>query len=150
MIIITGISGFVGSNLRSYLCDNEKAILGVSRNPSIDEVHYSEINKTLLNTTNCFIHLAGKAHDLKKTSEDKEYYEVNTELTKKVFNHFLESTCEVFIYMSSVKAVADNVLDSLIEDCEPNPKTHYGKSKLLAECYILSKNIPSSKRVYIY
>ena len=51
--------------------------------------------------------------------------------------------------LSSVKAVADNVVGSLSEDCEPNPKTHYGKSKLLAERYILSKNIPGNKRVYI-
>ena len=51
--------------------------------------------------------------------------------------------------LSSVKAVADNVVGFLSEDCEPNPKTHYGKSKLLAERYILSKNIPDNKRVYI-
>jgi len=31
----------------------------------------------------------------------------------------------------------------------PNPITHYGKSKLLAEQYILSKLIPAGKRVYI-
>jgi nucleoside-diphosphate-sugar epimerase len=149
MIIITGINGFVGSNLRFYLHGKEKKIIGASRNPSIDEVHYSEINKTLLNNTNYFIHLAGKAHDLKKTSEDKEYYEVNTELTKKVFNYFLESTCEVFIYMSSVKAVADVTQDVLTEDVLPNPITIYGKSKLAAEEYILSKKTPENKRVYI-
>ena len=51
--------------------------------------------------------------------------------------------------MSSVKAVADNVVGVLTEDCEPNPKTHYGKSKLLAESYILSKKIPKNKRVFI-
>jgi nucleoside-diphosphate-sugar epimerase len=150
MIIITGINGFVGSNLRSYLHDKEKITLGVSRNPSFDEVHYSELNKTLLNDSNYFIHLAGKAHDLKKTSEDREYYDVNTELTKKVFNHFLESTCEVFIFMSSVKAAADDVVQGfLFEDVIPDPITVYGKSKLAAEEYILSKEIPENKRVYI-
>lgn len=150
MIIITGINGFVGSNLRSYLHDKEKITLGVSRNPSFDEVQYSELNKTLLNDSNCFIHLAGKAHDLKKTSEDREYYDVNTELTKKVFNHFLESTCEVFIFMSSVKAAADDVVQGfLFEDVIPDPITVYGKSKLAAEEYILSKEIPENKRVYI-
>ena len=48
-----------------------------------------------------------------------------------------------------LKAVADNVVGILNEDCEPNPKTHYGKSKLMAECYILSKKIARNKRVYI-
>jgi nucleoside-diphosphate-sugar epimerase len=36
-----------------------------------------------------------------------------------------------------------------LESDIPNPKTHYGKSKLMAEEYILSKKIPESKRVYI-
>jgi nucleoside-diphosphate-sugar epimerase len=95
------------------------------------------------------IHLAGKAHDLKKTSEDKEYYEANTELTKKVFNQFLESSSKVFIFMSSVKAATDVVQGILSEDIMPDPVTVYGKSKLAAEEYILSKEIPENKRVYI-
>lgn len=149
MIIITGINGFVGSNLRSYLHNKKKITLGVSRNPSLDEVHYSDLNKTLLNNSNYFIHLAGKAHDLKKNSEEREYYDVNTELTKKVFNYFLDSSCEVFIFMSSVKAAADVVQNVLYEDVIPDPVTFYGKSKLAAEKYILSKKIPKNKRVYI-
>jgi nucleoside-diphosphate-sugar epimerase len=36
-----------------------------------------------------------------------------------------------------------------VEDIIPNPITHYGKSKLLAEQYILSQQIPDGKRVYI-
>ena len=51
--------------------------------------------------------------------------------------------------MSSVKAVADVVQSVLIEDTIPNPITVYGKSKLAAEIYILSKEIPGNKRVYI-
>ena len=51
--------------------------------------------------------------------------------------------------MSSVKAVADEVDGTLTEEHIPNPITHYGKSKLLAEQYILSKEIPKGKRLYI-
>ena len=51
--------------------------------------------------------------------------------------------------MSSVKAFADEVQGELTEGHIPNPITHYGKSKLLAEQYILSKEIPEGKRVYI-
>ena len=149
MEIITGSSGFVGSNLSPYLEKKHKKVLGVSRSPNEGEVEYKKINITLLNNSNSCIHLAGKAHDLKKTSEDKDYYEVNTELTKSLFDQFLKSTCKVFIYMSSVKAVADVVQSVLIEDTIPNPITVYGKSKLAAEIYILSKEIPGNKRVYI-
>jgi nucleoside-diphosphate-sugar epimerase len=149
MIILTGSSGFVGSNLRSYLERKGEEILGVSRSPSEYEVDYKKINIALLNTTNSFVHLAGKAHDLKKTSEEAAYFEVNTELTKRLFDQFLESTCEVFIYMSSVKAAADTVKGILTEHKVPNPITAYGKSKLAAENYISSKKLPKDKRVYI-
>jgi len=61
----------------------------------------------------------------------------------------LASNTKVFITLSSVKAVADEVQGELTEEHIPNPITHYGKSKLLAEQYILSKEIPEGKRVYI-
>ncbi len=37
----------------------------------------------------------------------------------------------------------------LTEEHFANPITHYGKSKLLAEQYILSKKIPEGKRIYV-
>uniref|UniRef100_UPI0035C81247 NAD-dependent epimerase/dehydratase family protein n=1 Tax=Polaribacter sp. TaxID=1920175 RepID=UPI0035C81247 len=110
---------------------------------------YQTLSLEDLNKAKSFIHLAGKAHDLKKTSEDAEYFEVNTELTKTLFDQFLKSNCEVFIYMSSVKAAADVVDGVLTEDVTPNPVTVYGKSKQAAENYILSKEIPQGKWVYI-
>jgi nucleoside-diphosphate-sugar epimerase len=147
--IITGNKGFVGSNLEKYLILQKKQIIGVSRTSSGNEVNYENLNLEKRKSIKSFIHLAGKAHDLKKTSEDKGYFEVNTELTKRLFDQFLISDCEIFIYMSSVKAVADVVDVVLTEDVIPNPKTVYGKSKLAAEVYILSKEIPKNKRVYI-
>lgn len=59
------------------------------------------------------------------------------------------SDAKVFVAFSSVKAVADVIHEELNEETAPNPITHYGKSKLLAERYILSKGIPEGKRVYI-
>lgn len=135
-IFVTGSSGFVGSNLKGYL--------GASN--IILEFHR---DKELSFNANAVIHLAGKAHDLKNTSTPDEYYQVNTELTKRVFDAFLASEAQVFITLSSVKAVADEFEGELIEGVLPNPITHYGKSKLLAEQYIFSKEILDGKRVYV-
>jgi nucleoside-diphosphate-sugar epimerase len=66
-----------------------------------------------------------------------------------VFDQFLQSSSKVFIFMSSVKAAKDAVQGILSEDVMPDPVTVYGKSKLAAEEYILSKEIPENKRVYI-
>ena len=147
--LISSNKGFVGGNLSKFLSNKEIDIIGVSRTPCGKEITYNDLNNKILNTSKSFIHLAGKAHDLKKISEEAAYFEVNTELTKTLFDKFLASTCEVFIYMSSVKAVADVVDGVLTEEEAPNPVTVYGKSKLLAENYILSKEIPKDKRVYI-
>lgn len=147
-VLITGLTGFVGNNLQSYLKD-DFLIQGISRTSSKDLISYEELDKSSFDECKAFIHLAGKAHDLKNTSDDSEYFNVNTELTKKLFNQFLESDCEVFIYMSSVKATADEVIGVLSESNESKPVTAYGKSKLAAENYLLSKKLPSSKKLFI-
>jgi nucleoside-diphosphate-sugar epimerase len=136
MILLTGSTGFVGTSL-------------INSFNSDDIVQYKRSDELKINKFSAVIHLAGKAHDLKKTSNPDEYYQVNTELTKTVFDAFLASDAKVFITLSSVKAVADVVQGELTEEYIPNPITHYGKSKLLAEQYILSKKIPEGKRVYI-
>ena len=135
-IFITGASGFVGKNLL-------KEFVNMFTFSIFEKEDIFSISEDIV------IHLAGKAHDLKNTSSKEEYYLVNTELTKVIFDKFLESKARVFITLSSVKAVADTLDIVLTENHIPNPITHYGKSKLLAEEYILSKKIPQGKRVYI-
>jgi nucleoside-diphosphate-sugar epimerase len=107
-------------------------------------------NKISLNQENAgIIHLAGKAHDLKNTANEKEYFDVNTRLTKNIFDKFINSNLKVFIFLSSVKAVADKIEGVLYETSLANPISAYGKSKLLAEQYILNKEFPFNKHVYI-
>ncbi|KFF13392.1 NAD-dependent epimerase/dehydratase family protein [Chryseobacterium soli] len=138
-VTITGASGFVGKNLSNFLKDNNYNIQNLSlRNKW-------KINKN----TKTIIHLAGKAHDTANTSQEEEYFKVNTELTKKLFDEFLNSDIKDFIYFSSVKATADTVDGILDEENVSNPQTHYGKSKLFAEEYLLSKNLPEDKRLLI-
>jgi len=135
-IFITGFSGFIGKNiLNSFesIFYFKKYIKGGAINIEQDVV----------------LHLAGKAHDIRSTSDPLDYYIVNTKLTKDIFDAFLLSTAKVFITISSVKAVADHLPSVLTEDTVPNPTTHYGKSKLLAEEYITEKSIPDGKRVFI-
>lgn len=139
-VAITGASGFVGVNLKDYLQDTY-TIQSLT-------VRYIPNQKFDLNV-NAIVHLAGKVHDLKKVSNTKDYYEANFELTKQLFDSFLQSNASIFIFMSTVKAVADIVQGVLTEDVIPNPKTHYGIAKKQAEEYILSQKLPYGKRVYI-
>jgi nucleoside-diphosphate-sugar epimerase len=135
-IFITGSGGFVGQYVIKYF-NSTYEFYRFSKN---DEIN---INQDVI------LHFAGKAHDQKNTSNAEEYYIVNTELTKKVVDNFLEPDAKVLITLSSVKAVADKLDCDLTEEYIPNPITYYGKSKLLAEQYIYGKEIPEGKRIYI-
>lgn len=139
-IIITGATGFVGKNLGKYLSEKGNTVYDLSlRN-----------NKWNLNSdTDALIHLAGKAHDTKNISSESAYFEINTNLTQRVFDRFLESEIRDFIYFSSVKATADSVEGILCEEHISAPQTPYGKSKLAAEEYLLSKILPEGKRLFI-
>jgi nucleoside-diphosphate-sugar epimerase len=151
-LLLTGSSGFVGSNLYdAFHQDFEICGLDITKSGKIpDEKVFGWDNLNRLPEVDAIVHLAGKAHDTSDTTEEKVYFDVNLGLTKKIFDHFLNSSATKFIFFSSVKAVADTVEGkALTEELVPNPQTPYGKSKLAAEQYILSKAIPDDKSVFI-
>ena len=168
-ILITGIHGFVGSNLvialREYhalygldIITPEKE--GVVKTFSWKDIETTSFPMQFLPKFDAIIHLAGKAHDTKNQSASQVYFDINTGLTQKIFDFFLESSAKRFIFFSSVKAAADSVVgDMLTEDVIPTPVGPYGESKIAAEDYILSKlrsehgelkvAMQRDKRVYI-
>lgn len=140
-IAITGASGFVGVNLTSYLEKNN-----IVEPLSVRYVKNQEFNFS----QDVVIHLSGKAHDIKNAADSKVYQEANFELTKQIYDGFIESDkTTTFIFISSVKAIADSVDGILTEETEPTPKTDYGISKRNAEQYILEKDLPANKRFFI-
>lgn len=141
-IIITGSTGFVGKNLVEYLKNKEYLVNAIS-------LRNANWNNLITDENLAIIHLAGKAHDTANSSRPEDYFAINRDLTIKLFDKFLDSNIRDFVYFSSVKAVADMVDGVLEEDLIGNPKTPYGKSKLEAENYLLSKNIPVNKRLFI-
>lgn len=140
-VIVTGGSGFVGTNLIAYFQELNIA--------EIIPLGFRSKLPIKLSDADVIIHLAGKAHDLKKSVDSNEYFEVNFEKSKVLFDLFLTSNVNDFIYFSSVKAVADSIDVELTEDHYPDPKTPYGESKLKAEKYMLSKILPNGKRLFI-
>ena len=129
-------------------------LASIGRGPSAavtqeDYCRWDDISADFLNGAVAVIHLAGKAHDVRGTSNADEYFAINTELTSRLFDLFLQSTARDFFFVSSVKAIADEVSDVLYETSEPAPQTPYGRSKLAAEQYISSRELPPGKRVFI-
>lgn len=152
-ILITGIHGFVGSNFVRAL-QGHHTLYGLDIvSPQVPGIAKTYNWDTLndIPQINTIIHLAGKAHDTKNTADAQAYFDINIGLTQKIFDYFLQSQAEKFIFFSSVKAVADTVQgEYLTEEVIPNPQTPYGQSKLAAEQYILSSTSTSaSKKIYL-
>ena len=160
-ILITGIHGFIGSNFIRALRDKHTLygldIIfpcrdGVSQTFSWRDIEPTSFPFQTLPQFDAIIHLAGKAHDTKNQSAAQSYFDINTGLTQKIFDFFLESSAKKFIFFSSVKAAADSVVgDMLTEDVIPAPVGPYGESKIKAEEYIKEHLEYSTieKQVYI-
>ena len=166
-ILITGVHGFVGSNLVKSLT-KEHTIYGLDIVSPIKEgIRYTfswdDLDKEdMIPNVDAIVHLAGKAHDTKNQTESEVYFKVNTGLTQRIFDYFLaHPRCKKFIFFSTAKAAADKVDGVLTEDVVPSPVGPYGESKIAAERYILEKfrdeslefrdsSGVESKQVYIF
>ena len=153
-ILITGVHGFVGSNLVKAL-SKEHTIYGLDIiSPTKDGVKYTfswdHLDKEdEIPEVDAIIHLAGKAHDTKNKTVSDVYFKVNTGLTQKIYDYFLASkTAKKFIFFSTAKAAADKVDGILTEDVVPSPVGPYGESKIAAEKYI-QEHLSDEKQVYI-
>ena len=156
-ILITGVHGFVGTNLVKALSEEHEIygldIVSPEKQGVICTYSWEDLSSEKFPEVDAIIHLAGKAHDTKNQSAADVYFKVNTELTKKIYDYFLASKAKKFIFFSSVKAAADRVEgEYLDENVVPAPKGPYGESKIAAEKYILSNTDitnQTDKRVYI-
>ena len=108
-ILITGAYGFVGVNLCKYLTEKGHECLALDlQDARKNDVPYSgfyswdDLDK--LPEVDAVVHLAGKAHDLKKVSLPQSYFDINVGLTQKIFNA-TEGKTKRFIYFSSIKAL---------------------------------------------
>ncbi|MCC5929680.1 MAG: NAD-dependent epimerase/dehydratase family protein [Cyclobacteriaceae bacterium] len=151
-VLITGATGFIGSNLIPYLTERGYRIYGHSRNPKYLQSAYGDCLHGILtdcsaeslrkNQIESIIHLAGIAHDLSKRFKESDYFQVNTQSSCDLFDAWklLQNQNGCFVFMSSVKAVSDQGALDLDETVKPEPVSAYGRSKYMAEKYIIENS----------
>ena len=153
-ILITGVHGFVGSNLVEALKKEHKIygldIIAPEKEGVEKTFSWDDLDTGRVPEVDAIIHLAGKAHDTKNQSAAEVYFKVNTGLTQKIFDYFLSHEgIKKFVFFSTAKAAADKVEGVLTEDVVPAPVGPYGESKIAAEKYI-QEHMPADKQVYIF
>lgn len=145
----------IGDNKIRRMIANELVCkdFGIAIHSSAIISDHSSVRKGSVIMQGVIIHLAGKAHDTKNRSEAQSYFDINTGLTRRIFDYFLQSDARRFVFFSSVKAAADTVPgDILTEEVSPDPIGPYGESKIRAEQYLLGKLAEARQRgkeVYI-
>lgn len=156
-ILITGVHGFVGSNLVKTL-SAKHVVYGVDivaqRKPGLAKTFtWEELDAKLIPSMDVIIHLAAVTPDVAARVKKNPNFTVNQTLTERVFNFFLTSESKKFIFFSSVKAVANSVGEEVLdEEAIPWPVEAFGETKLKEERYIMGKfnmDDESWKRVYI-
>lgn len=157
-ILLTGATGFIGSNLLEKLESLGMAVRPVCRNLSslkntnidswfeIGNVNGSTNWLLALNGIKVVIHTAGRAHVTNDKNLDSlsEYREINVDATINLARQAVSSGVKRFIFISSIKVNGEFTLPSkpFSADDIPAPQDAYGISKFEAEQALndLSKN----------
>ncbi len=144
-VLVTGASGFIGGHLVELLVEKKYQVRCLVRERSDlsylqhfpVEFYFGDILdigslKEAVKDIDYVIHLAGAI----KAKDNKTYWLVNYQGTKNILKAILKENPKIkkFVFISSQAVAGPNKdLKPLREEDQPNPISHYGKSKLKAE-----------------
>ncbi|WP_115825269.1 NAD-dependent epimerase/dehydratase family protein [Xenorhabdus cabanillasii] len=148
-ILITGISGFLGSRLSELLMNKSFDVSGSSRTGDATRNIYAtgDIDghtawHDIVSGCDVVIHVAGRAHILndKETDIAAVFKKVNCDATIKLAEDAFAAGVKQFIFISSIGVSGDNSKQQAIsENSTPHPVSHYAISKYEAEKQLLEK-----------
>lgn len=143
-VLITGANGFIGKQLLLNLISQGINALGAVRDLSVDTSNLvlspslsadADWSKILVNK-DVVIHLAGRAHVLKETTDNplELFREVNVAGTIKLAQQAIQAGVKRFVFISSI-GVNGNITTNtpFSADDVPNPIESYALSKYEAE-----------------
>ena len=156
MILITGSSGYIGSEITNYLeqknikyigIDNHvysssKNIINKKKHLNID-ISNNKVGKLIIkNKITTIIHCAALSYVLDAEKNKKRYIQNNIKKTKKFIDLCKNLDVKNFIFLSSSNVYSEN-LKIFSEKNLIKPINLYGKTKVIIEKYLQTLNFKS-------
>ncbi len=155
-VLVTGASGFVGSEVCATLVAAGLTVHGLTRDRGRDlvagvtprfaaDLSEKTALKAAMRDVDAVVHLAARAHITRERESDAEtlFHRTNVEGTRSVFDAAVAVGVRRFIFASSLKVMGDYQGRPWTEEDPPSPVDAYGRSKLAAE-NVLVRSGPSS------
>ena len=141
-IIVTGASGYIGSQLCKEISkSNENYLIALDRNQLrhnyYNEKHLGEFqnffSKNLFSGIDCVIHLAGSSLISPSMKDPRKYYENNVMASIQLLNECIRNNVKNFIFASSASVYGNNNKQICKEDDLCVPLSPYARSKYMVE-----------------
>ncbi|NTV72020.1 MAG: NAD-dependent epimerase/dehydratase family protein [Azonexaceae bacterium] len=141
MNLVTGSGGFVGSRVAQHLSAEGRNVRRLVRcvtgagNEIVGDLVDPDALRLACEGVNAVFHCAGYAHAFSALGEDesRRHWQINFEGTRNLLEAAVGAGVRRFVFLSSVKAMAEPGESSADEDLAGEPPTAYGQSKLAAE-----------------
>lgn len=157
-IILTGASGFVGSEIKNKIPKEKLILLGRRNQDDKYQFIFSNLDKdwqysNVFENVACVIHCAARAHIMndKADSPYDLYHQFNVEGTLNLAKQAAKGGVKRFLYISSIKVNGESTAKAtpFTEKSIPSPEDAYGISKLAAENGLRELSINSGMEVVI-
>lgn len=137
--LVTGATGFIGQRLARSIRGMGSRCDTLVRNDGLSPLDAPEILAQACEGIDCVVHCAGYAHALQSNRPENAalHWRTNFEGTRNLAEAASRCGVRRFVFLSTVKAMADPGAACVDEEFAGSPLTAYGQSKLAAERAVL-------------
>jgi len=149
-VLLTGFSGFLGAFILDVLENEKYKVIKVGRN-KISEIKIDLSLDTFPKVNvDYVVHVAGKAHVIPKTNEEKEeFFNVNYRGTVNLLDGLDLGKLKTIIFISTVAVYGKEKGDLIDEKTPLNGNSPYALSKIKAEQTIIEFGIKNNIKTVI-